>query len=384
MDYGKKSLIIHKKHHGKLAVVSKVPLKTRNDLSVAYTPGVAEPCKEIAKDKTKVYNYTIKGNSVAIVTDGSRVLGLGNIGPEAALPVMEGKAILFKTFGNIDAFPICLATQDANEIIDTVKRLAPVFGGINLEDIEAPKCFEIEARLRQELDIPVLHDDQHGTAVVVLAALFNALRLVKKSLETTNIVVNGAGAAGIAIAKMLRTAGAKNVISCDTAGVIYAGRKAHMTQYKEEIATETTKRTLADAMDCADAFIGVSGPNTVTRDLISMMNKDAIVFALANPIPEIMPNEAKKGGACVVATGRSDFPNQINNVLAFPGIFRGLLDARVKQISYDMLLAAAYALAGIIRTPNDRSIIPSVLDKRVAKTVAKAVIKAAKNPKAYK
>jgi len=377
MDYGKQSLVLHKKHRGKLAIVSKVPLKTRDDLSTAYTPGVAEPCREIAKDKTKVYDYTIKGNSVAIVTDGSRVLGLGNIGPEAALPVMEGKAILFKEFGDVDAFPICLATQDVDEIVETVRRIAPVFGGINLEDIEAPKCFEVENRLRNELDIPVFHDDQHGTAIVALAGLLNALTVVRKKLEEVTIVVNGAGAAGLSIAKILLAAGAKHVIACDRAGVIYKGRKERITTYKEEIAAVTSARTLADAMHGADVFIGVSAPGIVTPVMVRSMNTDAIVFALANPVPEIMPDEAKAAGARIVATGRSDFPNQVNNVLAFPGVFRGALDARARQITDKMQLAAACALASLVHTPSENYIIPEALDKKVARAVAQAVKDAA-------
>ncbi len=377
MDYGKQSLVLHKKHRGKLAIVSKVPLKTRDDLSIAYTPGVAEPCLEIAKDRSKAYDYTIKSNMVAIVTDGSRVLGLGNIGPEAALPVMEGKAILFKEFGDVDAFPICLATQDIDEIVETVKRIAPVFGGINLEDIEAPKCFEVEDRLRKELDIPVFHDDQHGTAIVVLAGLLNALKVVKKRLQDVTIVVNGAGAGGSAIAKMLVTAGARHVLSCDRAGVIYQGRKEHMILYKEELAMATDKRTLAEAMHGADVFIGISAPGIVTEAMVRSMAKDAIVFAIANPVPDIMPDIAKRAGARIIATGRSDFPNQVNNVLAFPGVFRGALDARARQITDKMQLAAAYALAGLVRTPSENYIIPSALDRKVARAVAKAVKDAA-------
>ena len=381
MDYGKQSLVLHKKHHGKLAIVSKVPLKTRDDLSIAYTPGVAEPCREIAKDKSKAYDYTIKANTVAIVTDGSRVLGLGNIGPEAALPVMEGKAILFKEFGDVDAFPICLATQDIDEIVETVKRIAPVFGGINLEDIEAPKCFEVENRLRKELDIPVFHDDQHGTAIVVLAGLLNALKGMRKRMEDVRIVVNGAGAGGNAIAKMLVTAGARHVLSCDRAGVIYRGRKEHMTPYKEELAMATDKRTLTDAMHGADVFIGISAPGIVTEAMIRSMAKDAIVFAIANPVPDIMPDIAKRAGARIIATGRSDFPNQVNNVLAFPGVFRGALDARARQITDKMQLAAARALASLVRKPSENYIIPSALDKKVAHAVAKAVKDAAVLPK---
>lgn len=374
MDIQRKSLEMHKERKGKISVSNKFgPLKTKEDLSIAYTPGVAEPCKEIAKDKSKVYEYTSKGNLVAVVTDGTAVLGLGDIGPEAAMPVMEGKAVLFKEFGDVDAFPICLATKDVDKIVETIKLISPGFGGINLEDISAPRCFEIEERLKKELDIPVFHDDQHGTAIVVLAGLMNALKIVKKKMENVKIVFNGAGAAGIAVAKMLKNAGAKNIIMCDTKGVIYKGRAEGMNKYKEEFAAETDSRTLADAMKGADVFIGVSVAGAVTKDMAKSMNKDSIIFAMANPVPEIMPDEAKKAGARIVATGRSDFPNQINNVLAFPGVFRGALDAKAKQITEKMKLAAAKALAEMVEKPTEEKIIPSPFDKGVAKKVAEAV-----------
>ena len=372
-DIGQKSLDMHKLRKGKISVTNKCcPLRTKEDLSIVYTPGVAEPCKEIAKDKSKVYDYTAKGNLVAVVTDGTAVLGLGDIGPEAAMPVMEGKAVLFKEFGDVDAFPICLATKDVDKIVETVKLISPGFGGINLEDISAPRCFEVEERLKKELDIPVFHDDQHGTAIVVLAGLTNALKIVGKKFENVKIVFNGAGAGGIAVAKILRNAGAKNITMCDTKGVIYKGRKEGMNPYKEEFAADTKARTLADAMKGADVFIGVSVADAVTKDMVKSMNKDAIVFAMANPVPEIMPDEAKAGGARIIATGRSDFPNQINNVLAFPGVFRGALDARAK-ITEKMKLAAAKALAGMIEKPTEEKIIPYALDKGVAQAVAKAV-----------
>jgi len=378
-NVNKEALELHKKFRGKIEVVSKVPLKTMRDLSVYYTPGVAEPCKEIARDKNKVYDYTSKGNMVAVVTDGSRVLGLGNIGPEAGLPVYEGKAILFKEFGGVDAFPICLDTQDTEEIIKAVKQIAPVFGGINLEDIDAPKCFEIEERLKKELDIPVFHDDQHGTAIAVLAGLINALKIVGKKLPTVRITVSGAGAAGIAITKLLLNAGAKNIIVCDTKGILYEGRDVGMNRWKDEIARMTNreklKGELADAMKGADVFVGVSAPGIVSEEMISNMSKDAIVFALSNPKPEIDPEMAKKAGARIVATGRSDFPNQVNNVLVFPGIFRGVLDARAKEISEEMKLAAAYALAELVpkNKLSEDFILPNPLDKNVGKAVASAV-----------
>lgn len=375
------SLKLHKEKKGKIEIKSKVPLKDKRDLSLAYTPGVAEPCMEIHRDIKKAYEYTSKQNMVAVVSDGSAVLGLGNIGPEAALPVMEGKAILFKEFGGVDAFPICLATQDAEKIIEAVKLIAPSFGGINLEDISAPRCFEIESRLKKELDIPVFHDDQHGTAVVVLAALRNALKLVDKKIGNVKIAVNGAGAGGIAVTKILLSAGAKNIILCDTKGLIYEGRE-NLNFAKEEIAKLTNRKkvsgSLADAMKGADVFVGVSVPGTVSKEMISSMSGDSIVFAMANPIPEIFPDSAKQAGAGIVATGRSDFPNQINNVLAFPGIFRGALDVRARDINEEMKLAASEALASLIE-PKEDYIIPSPFEKKVPKAVAEAVAKAARS-----
>jgi malate dehydrogenase (oxaloacetate-decarboxylating) len=381
MDYYKESIKLHKKHKGKIEIISKVKLKNKKDLSLAYTPGVAQPCKDIAKDKRKVYDYTAKGNIVGVVTDGSAVLGLGNIGPEASLPVMEGKAILFKEFANIDAFPIALTTQDTEEIIDAVKKIAPIFGGINLEDISAPRCFEIEERLKKEMDIPVFHDDQHGTAIVVLAALINSLKLTKKKIGDLKIVMSGAGAAGVAIAKMLLNYGAKSIIACDTKGILYKGRKENMNVAKDKLANITNKKKikglLADAMVGADVFIGISAPKVLTKTMVKNMNEKSIIFAMANPEPEINPKDAKAAGAYIIATGRSDYPNQINNVLAFPGIFRGALDARAKDITEKMKIAAAEAIAKAVK-PNINKIVPSPLDKSVAKLVAKAVMKAAK------
>jgi len=382
MNYAEESLKMHRQKKGKLEIASKVPLATKDDMSTAYTPGVAAPCMEIARDRNKVYEFTIKQNSVAVVTDGSAVLGLGNIGPEAGLPVMEGKAILFKKFGNVDAYPICLASQDTDKIVEAVKMIAPGFGGINLEDISAPRCFEVEERLKKELDIPVFHDDQHGTAIVVLAGLMNALNVVGKRMEDVGIVISGAGAAGMSIAKLLLACGAENIAMTDTAGVICEGRKENMNCAKEEIAKRTNRKkitgTVADALKGADVLIGVSGPNTVTKEMIQTMNKDAIVFAMANPVPEIMPDDAKAGGARIVATGRSDFPNQINNVLAFPGIFRGALDVRASDINEEMKHAAAHALAGLVTNPNEEKIIPSPFDSGVAEAVASAVAEAAR------
>ncbi len=382
MNYAEESLKLHREKKGKLEVASKVPLENRDDLSIAYTPGVAAPSMEIARDKKKVYEYTIKRNSVAVVTDGSAVLGLGNIGSEAALPVMEGKAILFKKFGGIDAYPICLATQDADRIVEAVKSIAPGFGGINLEDISAPRCFEVEERLKKELDIPVFHDDQHGTAIVVLAGLLNALNVVGKRMEDISIVISGAGAAGIAVAKLLLACDAKNIILSDTKGLIYEGRNGNTNGAKEEIAKLTNRKKLKggieNAMKGADVLIGVSGPNTITKEMIKTMNRDAIVFAMANPVPEIMPADAKAGGARIVATGRSDYPNQINNVLAFPGVFRGALDVRARDINEEMKHAAAHALAGLVAKPTEEKIIPSPFDKGVAEAIAKAVSNAAR------
>ncbi len=382
MNYAEESLKMHRQKKGKLEIASKVPLENRDDLSTAYTPGVAAPCMEIARDKNRIYEFTIKQNSVAVVTDGSAVLGLGNIGPEAGLPVMEGKAILFKKFGNVDAYPICVVSQEVDKIVETVKMIAPGFGGINLEDISAPRCFYVEERLKKELDIPVFHDDQHGTAIVVLAGLLNALNVVGKRMEEVSIAISGAGAAGMAITRLLLACGAGDIVLVDTAGVIYEGRKENMNPVKEEIAKRTnTKKirgAIADALKDADVLIGVSGPNTITKEMIQTMNKDAIVFAMANPVPEIMPPEAKAGGARIVATGRSDFPNQINNVLAFPGIFRGALDVRASDINEDMKHAAAHALAGLVAKPTEEKIIPSPFDKGVAEAVAKAVSEAAR------
>ncbi|MBN2421516.1 NADP-dependent malic enzyme [Candidatus Woesearchaeota archaeon] len=380
MDIYQESVELHKKLGGKLEVVSKHKIKDKKDMSLLYTPGVAEPCKEIAKNPEKVFELTIKKNSVAIVSDGSAILGLGNLGAKAAIPVMEGKAVLFKEFGNIDAFPICLDTQKTEEIIETVKRIAPVFGGINLEDISAPRCFEIEERL-QNIGIPVFHDDQHGTAIVVLAGLINALKITKKKISDVKIVVSGSGAAGIAITKLLLGDGAKNVILIDTKGAVYQGRKENMNPAKEEIAKLTNpnkeKGSLKDVIKNADVFIGVSAPNIMTAEDVKNMNSNPIVFAMSNPIPEIMPDEAIKGGAFIVATGRSDFPNQVNNVLAFPGIFRGAFDAKAKRITPAMKLAAVHALADSVENPTPEQIIPSVFDKNAAKNVAEAVKKAA-------
>ena len=378
MDYNELALKMHEENRGKVAVRSKVTVETREDLSTAYTPGVAEPCRKIRDCKEDVYRYTAKGNLVAVVSDGTAVLGLGDIGPEAAMPVMEGKAILFKEFADIDAFPICLDTKDAEEIIKTVKNLAPTFGGINLEDISAPRCFEIERRLKEELDIPVFHDDQHGTAIVVAAGLINALKFTGKKLEDAKIVINGAGSAGISICKLLLQFGVKDAVLVDQKGALCPG-EAWMNDAQKEMAEKTNKDRqtgdLSEIMKGKDVFIGVSAPNIVTSEMVASMAKDPVVFAMANPVPEIMPDEAKKGGAKVVATGRSDFPNQINNVLVFPGIFRGALDARASQITEEMEMAAARAIAGIIAEEelNEDYIIPGVFDKRVCSAVADAV-----------
>lgn len=382
MNYNELSLQLHEQHAGKIEIKSKVSVETREDLSLAYTPGVAEPCRRIHEDKALVYKYTSKGNMVAVVTDGSAVLGLGNIGPEAGLPVMEGKAILFKNFANVDAIPICLDTQNPDEIVQAIKWLAPSFGGINLEDISAPRCFEIEAKLKEVLDIPVFHDDQHGTAIVVCAALKNALKLVGKSIEDVKIVVNGAGAAGTSIIQLLLAFGAKNILACDLEGIIHSGHQysnpfktklSHLTNH----ANQTGK--LADAIVNADVLIGVSAPNVVSKEMIQSMNSDAIVFAMANPIPEIMPELALEAGARVVGTGRSDFANQINNVLAFPGIFRGALDARARDINEAMKIASVHAIADLVSAEEltETYIIPDALDKRVGAVVAAAVAKAA-------
>lgn len=381
-DVYEQSLKLHEEHHGKIRVESKVKVETMQDLSLAYTPGVAQPCREIHANEEEVYRYSAKGNLVAVVSDGSAVLGLGNIGPKAAMPVMEGKAILFKEFADIDAFPICLDTQDSEEIIKTVKYLAPTFGGINLEDISAPRCFEIEQRLRKELDIPVFHDDQHGTAIVVSAGILNALRLVKKEIASARFVINGAGSAGISIATLLMEIGAKNIIMVDRLGILCEGED-WMNDAQKEMAKKTNQEhlrgDLRDAIKERDVFIGVSAPNIVTSEMIATMHPDAIVFAMANPVPEIMPDEAKKGGARIVATGRSDFPNQINNVLVFPGIFRGALDARAKDITEEMKIAAAKAIASIVSDEelNEEYIIPDAFNKKVVQAVAQAVMKAA-------
>ncbi|NLW23986.1 MAG: NAD-dependent malic enzyme [Clostridia bacterium] len=382
MNVREEALKLHFENKGKLEVVSKVKVNTAQDLSLAYTPGVAEPCKEIHQDVNKVYDYTSKGNMVAVVTDGTAVLGLGDIGPEAGMPVMEGKAVLFKVFAGVDAFPICLATKDVDKIVETVKMLEPTFGGVNLEDIAAPRCFEIEERLKKETKIPIFHDDQHGTAVVTLAALLNSLKIVNKKLEDIKVVINGAGAAAIAIVKLLINTGVKNTILCDRRGIIYEGRTEGMNSAKEEIAKitnpEKLQGTLADALKGADVFIGVSGPGVVTKEMVASMNTDPIVMAMANPVPEIMPDEARAGGAKVICTGRSDFPNQVNNVLAFPGIFRGALDARATDINEEMKIAAAYAIADLVGDKlSPDYVIPTALDERVAPNVAAKVAEAA-------
>ena len=382
MDIAAESLAKHAEWRGKLAFDPKMDIATRHDLAVAYTPGVAEPCKVIAENPEAAYDYTLKANTVAVVSDGSAVLGLGNIGPEAAMPVMEGKAALFKAFGGVDAFPICLDTQDTDEIVETVIRIAPAFGGINLEDIAAPRCFEIEARLNDALDIPVFHDDQHGTAVITLAGLTNALKVVGKKKEDVKIVTSGAGAAAIAITKLLLSAGFKDITMCDRSGAIYAGRQG-LNWIKEEMAQVTNlgrkDGSLADMLVGADVFIGVSAPGTVTTEMVRTMNKDAIIFACANPTPEIFPDDAKAGGARVVSTGRSDYPNQINNVLAFPGIFRGAFDVRASDINEEMKMAAAEALAGLVGDElSEDYIIPAAFDPRVGPAVAKAVAEAAR------
>lgn len=382
MDYNKLSLEMHENNKGKIEVISKINLKNRDDLSTAYTPGVAEPCRKIHENKSDVYKYTSKGNLVAVVSDGTAVLGLGNIGPEAAMPVMEGKAILFKEFAGVDAFPICLDTTDVDEIVKTVKYLAPTFGGINLEDISAPRCFEIERRLKEELDIPVFHDDQHGTAIVVAAGVINALKLVGKNIEDSSVVINGAGSAGISICKLLLQFGIGNAVLVNIEGAVAIGEN-WMNKAQAEMAKVTNKEnergSLVDVIKGKDIFIGVSAPNCVNSEMVATMANDSIVFAMANPIPEIMPGEAKKGGARVIATGRSDFPNQINNVLVFPGIFRGALDVCATDITEDMKIAAAKAIASIIATEelNEEYIIPGAFDVRVAKAVAKEVSRVA-------
>lgn len=383
MDYNQMSLKMHEENHGKLEVVSKVAINDRDDLSTAYTPGVAEPCRKIHANPADVYKYTCKANTVAVVSDGTAVLGLGDIGPEAAIPVMEGKSVLFKRFAGVDAFPICLDTKDVDEIVETVKRIAPVFGGINLEDISAPRCFEIERRLKEELDIPVFHDDQHGTAIVVSAGLINALKLVGKPFDKANVVINGAGSAGISICKLLLALGIGNVVLVDKKGALCPGED-WMNPAQAAMAEVTNKEkqhgALVEVMKGKDVFIGVSAPNIVTAEMVASMAKDPIVFAMANPTPEIMPEEAKKGGVRVMATGRSDYPNQINNVLVFPGIFRGALDAKAKAITEEMKIAAAKAIASIVTDEelNEEYIIPGAFDERVAKVVARAVSDEAK------
>ena len=373
-----KALEMHEKWNGKLETVSKSPVKSREDLSIAYTPGVAEPCNVIAKDKEAAYKYTIKANTIAVVSDGSAVLGLGNIGPHAAMPVMEGKAVLFKEFGGVNAVPICLDTQDTEEIIKAVTWLAPGFGGINLEDISAPRCFEIEERLKATLDIPVFHDDQHGTAIVVLAAIINSLKVIGKKKEDCKIVINGAGSAGVAIAKLLLNYGFRNIIMCASRGIL--SKSTEGLNWMQQKMTEVTNLdnltgTLADAMKGADIFVGVSAPNTVTKEMVSSMNKDAVILAMSNPIPEIMPDDAKAAGARIVGTGRSDFPTQVNNVVAFPGIFKGALEGRAPQITEEMKLAAAEAIASLVpeNELNEDNIMPEAFNPKVAELVAEAV-----------
>ena len=383
MDYNQFALDMHESHHGKIAIAPKVKVENRDDLSTAYTPGVAEPCRRIAANKADVYRYTAKGNLVAVVSDGTAVLGLGDIGPEAAMPVMEGKALLFKEFADVDAFPICLDTKDVDEIVRTVKYLAPTFGGINLEDISAPRCFEIERRLKEELDIPVFHDDQHGTAIVVSAGLLNALKLVGKRMEDVNIVINGAGSAGISIARLLIQFGAGNIVLVDRQGAVSV-EEDWLNPAQRQMAEVTNKHhergPLSDVIRGKDVFIGVSAPKVVTAEMVSTMAKNAIVFAMANPTPEIMPEEAARGGARVIATGRSDYPNQINNVLVFPGIFRGALDAQATDITEEMKLTAARAIAAIVTDEELKEdyIIPGAFDKRVAPAVAGAVMACAR------
>ena len=384
MDYEKESLRLHGEWKGKIEVVTRVPVENKDDLSLAYTPGVAQPCLEIQKDVDKSYDLTRRWNMCLVVTDGSAVLGLGNIGPEAGMPVMEGKCVLFKAFGDVDAFPLCIKSNDVDEIVNTIYLISGSFGGVNLEDISAPRCFEIEKKLKEKCDIPIFHDDQHGTAIITLAGLTNALKVVGKKKENVRIVMNGAGAAAISIARLLLTAGFKDITLCDRKGAIYEGRPEGMNPVKDEMAkvTNLAKKSgsLADMLVGADVFIGVSAPGAVTTEMVKTMNKDAVVFACANPTPEIFPDDAKAGGAKVVSTGRSDFPNQINNVLAFPGIFRGAFDVRAKEINDEMKLAAAEALAGLITDEELSSeyIIPKAFDKRVGPAVAKAVAEAAK------
>ncbi|MBU3210273.1 NAD(P)-dependent malic enzyme [Clostridium algidicarnis] len=376
------ALKFHEEKRGKLEILSRVEVKDANDLSLAYTPGVAQPCLEIQKDPDKAYIYTRKWNTVAVISDGTAVLGLGDIGPMASLPVMEGKSVLFKTFGDVDAIPIVLDTKDADEIVETIVRIAPTFGGINLEDISAPRCFEIEEKLKKRLDIPVFHDDQHGTAIVTLAALLNSLKVVNKRLEDLKVIVNGAGSAGVAITKLLLSSGVKNIILCDRTGAIFDGRQ-NLNSSKSEMSLITNPNkeqgSLKDVLKNSDVFVGVSAPNALNEELVKSMNKDAIIFAMANPIPEIFPDDAKKAGARIVGTGRSDFPNQINNILAFPGIFRGALDVRASSINEEMKLAAAYAIASSVKESelNEDNVMPKSFDKDVQVKVAEAVKAAA-------
>ena len=378
MSIDEKAVFLHKQWHGKIETTSKAPVKNREDLSIAYTPGVAAPCRIIAEDKEAAYTYTLKANTVAVVSDGSAVLGLGNIGPEAAMPVMEGKCVLFKEFGNVNAFPICLSTQDPDEIVAAVKAIAPTFGGINLEDISAPRCFEIEERLKKELDIPVFHDDQHGTAIVVLAGIINSLKIIGKQKEDCRVVINGAGSAGIAIAKLLLTYGFTDITLCDKDGILHKGsQNLNWMQASMMEVTNLQQKTgtLADALQGADIFVGVSAPGIVSAEMVSSMNSDAILFAMANPVPEIMPDVAKAAGARIVGTGRSDFPNQVNNVVAFPGIFKGALEGRAAQITEEMKLAAASAIADLVGEDqlSETFILPEAFDPRVAQAVSAAV-----------
>ena len=384
MDYAKESLKLHEKWKGKIEVIATVPVDSKEDLSLAYTPGVAQPCLEIQKDISKSYDLTRRWNMCLVVTDGSAVLGLGNIGPEAGMPVMEGKCVLFKSFGDVDAFPLCIKSNDVDEIVNTIYMISGSFGGINLEDISAPRCFEIEKKLKEKCDIPIFHDDQHGTAVITLAGITNALKIVGKDKKSVKIVINGAGAASISISRLLLSSGFEDITLCDRTGIIYEGRESGMNSIKDEMAKVTNKAglkgSLADAVIGADIFIGVSAPGVLTKDMVSTMNRDAIVFACANPTPEIFPDDARAGGAKVIATGRSDYPNQINNVLAFPGIFRGAFDVRASDINDEMKIAAAYALAGLIND-NELSpdyIIPAAFDPRVGKAVSEAVAEAAR------
>lgn len=384
MDYAKESLRLHGEWAGKIEVVSRVPVASKDDLSLAYTPGVAQPCLEIQKDIEKSYELTRRHNMCAVVTDGSAVLGLGDIGPEAGMPVMEGKCVLFKSFGDVDAFPLCIKSKDVDEIVNTIYLLSGSFGGVNLEDISAPRCFEIERKLKEKCDIPIFHDDQHGTAIITLAGLINALKVVDKKKEDVKVVTSGAGAAAVSIVKLLLSSGFRNITMCDRSGAIYQGRDKGMNWIKEEMAQTTNlekkQGTLAEMLVGADIFIGVSAPGQVTKEMVQTMNKDAIIFACANPTPEIFPDEAKAGGAKVIATGRSDYPNQINNVLAFPGVFRGTFDVRASDINEEMKIAAAGALADLISDEelSEDYIIPKAFDARVGKAVAAAVSKAAR------